>query len=218
MKKIKAAEVVLDFDLYPRNNIDTRNVRDIMLAMEAGVEMPPIIVDRKSRRCTDGFHRVRATLRRDKDGQLLAIEKDYPNEKEMFLDAVRLNASHGYKLDPNDRTHCTIIAERLHIPLDRLAGALNMPKRELGQLRETRTARFDSLTIPLKNTVRHMSGKRLTKEQMETNERLGGMHQVFYVNQVIMLIESKMLDKDNEQLLERLRHLDELLEGLLRTS
>ena len=216
MKKLKAAEIVLDFDLYPRNNIDSANVTNITAAMEAGVEMPPVIIDRTSKRCIDGFHRVRAALRLHGDNaEIQVIEKDYPNEKEMFLDAMRYNAGHGAKLDPNDRTRCAIIAERLHITMDRVAGALNMTKAKLEVLRETRVAKHDGLQIALKQTVRHFCGKRLTRAQVAANAKLSGMNQSFYANQLITLIESEMLDTDDERLMIVLRKLHGLLEGLL---
>lgn len=217
MRKMKASEIVLDFDLYPRNNVDSGNVRTLIDAMIAGDELPPVVIDKKSKRCVDGFHRVRAHLRHlGEDAMIAVVEKTYRNDADMFLDAMRYNAHHGAKLDPCDRTRCTIIAERLSIPLDSVAGALHMPVEKLGKLHNTRTATGSGgLTIPLKRTNRHMAGKRLTKRQEAANEKSSGMNQVFYVNQVIDLIESKMLDMEDEGLLLRLRRLNELLEGML---
>ena len=215
MRKVKAASLVLDFDLYPRNNVDSHNVRGIIDAMEAGQEMPPVIVDKKSRRVADGFHRVRAVLQRDPEGEIEIIEKEYKNDRELFLDAMRYNSQHGARLDPCDRVHCTLIAERLSIPLDAVAGALHMPVERLGIL-QTRTATVASgLQVALKRTISHMEGRRLTKAQNEANDKLSGMNQAFYVNQIIMLIESKLLDTDDEKLMERLERLDELLDEVL---
>lgn len=217
MKNIKAAEIVLDFDLYPRNNVDAHNVKGIVDALAAGIEMPPVIIDKKSKRCVDGFHRVRAQLRLyGDDADITVIEKPYKNEAEMFLDAMRYNAAHGARLDPCDRTHCVIVAERLRIPLDAVAGALCMPIEKLGALRDDRTAKgAGGLSIPLKNTVRSFAGRKLTKRQVEANEKLSGMNQQFYANQLIELIESNMLDYDDEKLMERLIQLRELLEGVV---
>ena len=217
MRNVKAATLVLDFDLYPRNNIDAHNVRCIVDAMEAGEEMPPIIIDRKSKRVVDGFHRVRAAIRRDENAEVTVIEKTYKGEGDIFLDAMRYNATHGARLDPCDRTRCTIIAERLSIPLDAVAGALHMPVDKLGGLQDHRTASIaGGNLIPLKRTILHMEGRRLTKAQNEVNDKLSGMNQAFYVKQVIMLIENGLLDKEDEKLMERLERLDELLDGVLK--
>lgn len=217
MKTMKAAELVLDFDLYPRNNVDTSNVRAMVDALAAGVELPPVIIDRKSKRVIDGFHRTKAALRfHGDDAEIVVIEKNYATEAAMFLDAMKYNASHGARLDSADRARCTIIAERLSIPTEAVAGALHTSVDKIGALRTDRTARDCSgMTIPLKSTIRHMAGKKLTKRQEETNTRSSGMNQVFYVNQVIDLIEAKLLNMEDEGLMERMRVLHGLLEKIL---
>ena len=217
MREMKAAELVLDFEVYPRNNLDAHNVRCIVDALEAGVELPPIIIDKKSKRVVDGFHRTRAVLRYGgEDATIQVIEKVYRDDAAIFLDAMRYNGAHGARLDPCDRTRCTIIAGRLNIPLEAVAGALHMPAEKLGKLQNGRTAKgTGGLTIPLKRTNQHMAGRNLNKAQQAANERSSGMNQVFYVNQIIDLIEAKLLDREDEKLLERLQHLHGLLESLL---
>ena len=216
MRTMKAAELVLDFDLYPRNNLDAHNVRCIQEAMALGVELPPVIIERKTKRVVDGFHRVRAKLKQDPNGELQVIEKTYKNDADMFLDAMRYNATHGARLDPCDRTRCVLIAERLSIPMDAVAGALHVSEDKLGDLRNTRTATTRAgLTIPIKRTMQHMAGRRFTKAQCEANNRSSGMNQVFYVNQLVDLIESGLLNKEDEKLIERLQHLHGLLETML---
>jgi len=219
MKRMKVAILVLDFDLYPRNNVDSHNVRSIVDAITEGETMPPVIIDRKSKRVVDGFHRVKAHLQVDENAELDVIEKTYKDEAAMFLDAMKYNASHGARLDPHDRNHCVIIAERLLIPIERVAGALHMPVDKLATLRSTRTAKgTGGLSVPLKRTVRHMNGRKLTKAQSTANDKLSGMNQAFYANQLIMLIETDMIDKQDEKLFERLQALATLLDGLLAVA
>lgn len=216
MRTIKAAELVIDFDLYPRNNVDSHNVRTLIDALASGVELPPIIIDKKSKRVADGVHRTRAYLQHyGPDHPVEVIEKNYKNDAELFLDAMRYNGSHGAKLDPCDRTHCVIIGERLGLTIDAIAGALHMPTDKLGGLRESRTATAGTLTVPLKRTFRHMAGRRLTKEQVAANERSSGMNPAFYANQLIDMIEAKMIELDDESLRERLSHLNQVLSNLL---
>lgn len=219
MRQVKAASLILDFDLYPRNNVDSHNVRCIADAMESGVEMPPAVVERATKRVVDGFHRVRAVLLRDPDGLITIVEKVYKSDAELFLDSMRYNAAHGARLDPCDRTHCVLIAERLSIPLDAVAGALHMPAEKLGDLRQHRTGSLaGGLQIALKRTISHMEGRRLTKAQSDVNDKLSGMNQQFYVNQVVMLIESNLLDKEDEKLMARLEYLAKLLNEMMAVA
>ena len=184
MRKMKAIEVILDFDLYPRNNLDAFNIRNLVEALELGVELPPIVIDKKSKRAVDGFHRVRAAIRYGGDlAEITVIEKSYKNDAEMFLDAMKYNADHGAKLDQADRVHCIIVAERLKISPEAVAGALHIPVDKVGALANDRIATCGSLRIPLTRTNRHMAGRRLSKKQRAANERSSGMNQQFYVNQ-----------------------------------
>jgi hypothetical protein len=212
MRTIKAAELILDFDLYPRNNIDPHNVRNLIDALAAGSELPPILIDKKSKRVIDGFHRIRAYLNAmgDEVG-VTVIEKNYHNEQEMFLDAMRFNADHGAKLDSHDRTHCVLVAERLKIPAEAVAGALHVTVDKLASLRTDRTATSGSLLIPIKRTIQWKAGTRLNKAQVAANEKLSGMNQQFYANQLITLLESELIDSADDQLIERLQLLHRIL-------
>lgn len=216
MRKFKAAELVIDYDVYPRNNIDAHNVRTIADAILAGVKMPPVIIDKRTKRVIDGVHRTKAVLLLDDNGEIDCIEKQFKSERELFIEAARLNACHGARLDPCDRAKCCIIAEKLGIDMDVLAGALNMPVDKLAKLHVNRTAKTSGgLQIPLKRTFQHMQGRRLTKPQIEVNARSSGWNQVFYANQLIDMIEADLLDKEDEKLFERLQRLHELLEELM---
>ncbi len=198
---LKCSELVFDFDLYPRPNIDAAHVRNIMTALEAGEELPPIEVEEKSKRIVDGFHRARAKQRVGGDNAtIVANVKSYPSDKALFLEAVRLNAAHGRSLTSYDRAHAIILADKLGIDHDSLAGALRMTVERVNDLRVERSAIAEKLTVPLKRTIKHMAGKKLNKGQQEANVKLSGMDAKFYVRQVIMLLENDLLDEEDEEL------------------
>jgi hypothetical protein len=220
MRRVKCTELVLDFDLYPRQSVDSYHVNTIAEAMRAGNELPPVVIDRKSRRVVDGFHRIKARLRLDgNDATIEIIEKTYKNDAELFVDAVRYNAGHGRNLSACDRAHVLIRAEQLGIDTDAIAGVLHVRIDSAAELKAAHTARAGSLqsalAIPIKRTIRHMAGKPLTKDQVAANEKLGGMEQLFYVNQIVTLIESGLLDKKNDRLMAGLAKLHELLGDLV---
>lgn len=207
------SELVFDYDVYPRSELDTQHVGYIAEAYRAGQHLPPVVICGKSRRIVDGFHRCKALLRiHGKEAAVDCIEKHYKSEADLFEDAIRYNAPHGRRLSTHDRVHCMLIAERLSLTVDRVAAVLCMSLEAAKELTVDRTAvGSNSLHVPLKRTVRHMAGQTLTEKQEQANDRLSGMQQVFYVNQVITLIESDMLDTTNEQLMERLAALAKLI-------
>jgi hypothetical protein len=219
MKKVKVGELVVDFSIYPRSDVDSQHITYMAEALDAGVHFPPIVIEKGSNRIVDGVHRTRMFKSRcGDDYEVEVIEKTYKNEPALLLDAIRLNAGHGRTLTMHDRTHCILLAAKMEVPEDELASALCMTVEKVGALRVDRIGTLHvgqtTRSIPLKRTIRHMAGKSLTKGQSEANDRLSGMNQVFYVNQVILLIESKLLNMDDEKLLERLGILASLLKKL----
>lgn len=223
MKKIELRKLVVDFSLYPRASVDSQQISYLRESDDAGCILPPIVIEKSSNRIVDGVHRYKMWLRKyDDKHKIPVIEKSYSTESELLLDAIRLNAPHGRMLDTHDKAHCIILAEKLHIPDDELASALSLTIEKVGKLK---TGRIGELHIgktishiPLKNTIRHMSGKSLTKAQSEANQQLGGMNQVFYVNQVILLLDNNLIDFNNENLISRMIVLKEKLNKLLKTK
>ncbi|UCG53608.1 MAG: ParB N-terminal domain-containing protein [Candidatus Latescibacterota bacterium] len=212
---IEAASLVQDMDYYPRTDIDTTRIGYLVESIAAGVNLPPVIADEKTKIVVDGYHRIRAAMRFEGEGaKIKVILRSYPNKKELFLDVARLNSSHGLMLNRADRVRCSLIAKRLGIPDGEIAKALNMRRESFLDLVKTRTAKHARTRAPvvLKSTVKHYAGKALSAKQVAINDKLGGMRATFYVNQVILLIEGDFIDMGNEELLERLK----VLKGLLR--
>lgn len=208
---MKVAELVEDFDLYPRHDVDSQHVGYLTQAIQAGAQMPPLVAWKDGNRIIDGFHRGRA-LRRvyGDDAESDVLIKSYPTAKEAFLDAMQFNSSHGRTLTTFDRAHCAIKAANLGIDDSMIAQALHVDPAYIGGLRVDRSAKDQGgLYVPIKRTIRHMAGKRLTKSQQAANEKLSGMNQRFYVNQLLTLIESGMLDTSDEELMQAMGKLVE---------
>lgn len=210
MSQLKIGELIFDFDLYPRADIDTHNIAYMSQAEDAGVKFPPVVVDKKSKRIVDGFHRVKMYRQKyDDNYKIEVIEKNYANEKEILLDAIRYNASHGKMLSRHDRMRCILQSEKMRLKIDDVASALSMTIEKINQLKAERVGELKVggiiTSVPLKRTIKHMSGKRLSKKQNEVNKKISGMDQKFYVNQLVMLIESGLINQSDDILLQRLK-------------
>ena len=215
MKTYKLAELILDFDLYPRGKVDSQHVANMVASLEAGAEMPPLVIDKKTKRVADGFHRWRAYERvYDLDYEVTCIEKTYKDDGELFLDAMRYNSAHGRALTPHDMTHCLIKAKSFKLS-DHLVGeALHLTTGRIKGLRSTRIGNVSGRPIALKHTIQHLAGHRLTKKQEAANKKLSGMNQLFYVNQLIELIENDLIDGNNDKLSAGLQKLRGLLDAV----
>lgn len=215
VKTVKASQLVEDFDLYPRKDVDSVHITQIADAISIGEVMPPIVACKKTKRIADGFHRRRAFIRlHGPDAEVPVIWKTYANDGELFLDAMLLNSGHGRKLTSVDVVRAATKAKAFGLDEMTVAKALHMSVERVGALVVDRSATSAGGSIAIKRTVRHMAGQKFTPPQVEANKKLSGMNQVFYANQIITLIENGMLDTANEELLSRLRHLGTLIAGL----
>lgn len=219
VKKVPLASLTFDYTLFPRGQVDGQNVTYIREAIRSGAKLPPLVVCKKTRRVVDGFHRGKAyRMECGENVKVEIVEKTYKGDKDLFIDACALNGAHGRALTTFDRSHIVVTAKTLGIDLNSVATALNMTTAKLESLAVDRSAQVngDSIrTVPIKRTIRHKHGQTLTETQEVANRKLSGMNQVFYVNQIITLIESDLLNKDDDDLLKRLRVLHGLLDDVL---
>lgn len=221
MRSIKLCDLVLDYAIYPRREIDAYHSHTIQEAIAGGAEIPPLVVEKKTKRIVDGFHRHRAYKRLYGEDPAFAvdcIEKEYKSDAELFLDSMRYNASHGRCLSKFDRTHCLLLARQLHVPDKEIAKVLHITVKAQRKLVVDRSAlkgNGKQVLTPIKSTIKHKAGQLLNDEQWSANDKLSGMQQAFYVNQIITLIENDLLDTSDEKLMAGLERLAELIAGVV---
>lgn len=216
---IKLSELVFNFEFYPRTKVDSYHVAHLAEAYRSGADLPPLIVDKESKNIIDGFHRGYALERlHGKDATAKIILKSYPDRAAMFLDAMVYNGGHGRNLSTFDRAHCVILAERYGIEPEQIAASLAITIQSVGELRQDRVGRLKGkggVETPLKRTLRHMVDHPMTQQQVEAQVKLGGMEQLFYIHQIIILIENDLLDVENPKLMQAIEHLAKLLRNVL---
>ena len=208
-KRIKAASLVLDYNIYQRHELDDYHVREIKHAMEAGVEMPPVVADKVTKRVVDGFHRVTAALKGDPNATILVTFQEYASDGELFQDSMQRNAGHGRNLTKYDKARCGILGQEFGLTPAQISTALNMTGARLTSLLLKRTAASGEV---LKQTTAHFAGKAMTPAQERYSRRqAGGLDQLFYINQVVALVESGSVDLSREKVVAGLAKLRDLL-------
>jgi hypothetical protein len=214
------ADVIEDMDLYPRHAVDDGNVRSLVLALQSGCQLPPPVIDSKSKRIVDGWHRVRAYKRVLGASAVVDIEvKTYRNDAEMICDAVQRNAAHGRRFDAIDRTRAVLMLEKHGLSTHRIAVALNMPEDNVTKIRiKVATAPAGSkglvpgtTSITLKRPVRHLQGTRLSKSQADMHSSLPGTSFLLIARQLCGALREGMVDLEDEKLMTQLAELRDLL-------
>jgi ParB-like chromosome segregation protein Spo0J len=212
---ISVARLIEDMDIYPRVAVDDYHTNEIAEAIRAGRQMPPLKVGRlpgqKSYLIIDGVHRRRAFRKIHGDNvKVPVIIGDYANKEMMILEAVEANAHHGRSLTMQDKVRCILMLEKSYAVAE-ISRVLGLTVEKVGVLRVERTARHNEEGVALKLTTSHMAGMDLTKDQMHYQKGAGGLHQSFYVNQVIAMLESDAVEWKNQNLVALLGRLKGVL-------
>lgn len=213
IQEVELSNLVLDFNIYPRTAVQDVHIKAMTEATEAGITLPPILVDMKSMRVVDGFHRYHRALKTG-EKTIQAEMRTFKNEQEIFEAAVAANANHGRPYAPFDKGRIISIGLKLKISKQKLASALSMTvsRVEEIQLGFARVGGEETPSEPLKMTIRaQFAGKRMTKAQAQAQRKLGGQQATFYANQLIILIENDLLNIKHEGTLATLHKLASLI-------
>jgi hypothetical protein len=209
VETVPAASLVEDFAIYPRHDTDGSHVADLARALRAGVVLPPVVADRASKRLTDGWHRRRAAIRVHGPEAPIAVQfKDYPDEAEMFADAVALNSSHGRRLDKQDQIRVTVLAERFGLDTAAIGLLLHIEPASVVQLRARVVfEEGEDLPVPAKPVAEPFYGEHLTAEQVQAMRSFSGNRLSQTTTQLLRAVEAGLVDLEDEALCRRLHAL-----------
>ena len=208
---IKAVELIEDFSLYPRSKVDATHVQYLAHSLAAGETLPPLIVDQQNR-LIDGFHRRRAYLRIFGDKSTVCVERrKYKEDKEAFLDALRLNSRHGKGITGSEQTGAIIKANQFKIDHESIASAMGITSERYQVITRSKIAKIDDskMEIALKRSVMHLrrKGNKVSKSQVEAINSAPGQPQSLILLQINRLIESDLIDWDNEKVVNGFKRL-----------
>ncbi len=218
IEKVKLLALVRDWSLWPRyeaKEFDSTNLARIKQAILAGQKLPPIVVDEKSMRIVDGFHRHEVNLKLYGDDAEIEVEfRRYKNDGEMFGDSMELNAKGPLPLSPQDKIHCILQARKLKIPPARVCEALGMTKERYDEYFEKRVATTkNGEKIPVSygaiklsdysRAERNRNVKPLTRDEEKAVRSQGGTLPVVYMRLLLDMLRARVVpltDKEAELL------------------
>lgn len=219
IKKMKAIQLVMDWNLWPRyeaGNLDSTNVRRMREAMEAGIPLPPIIASKKDFRIVDGFHRVTAYLAQFGDDVEIEVElREYKSDADLFLEATMLNSRHGLPMTPKDKAHAILVGRRYHIPPAAMADALGMLPEKMKAFLAARTAKTSTgETIPLSAGAMGLAGSTMNSDQEHFARTANGGMPEMYANMLLNALRAGayvITDKAKARLIELRDEIDKVL-------
>jgi len=221
------AELIEDSAIYPRHVVDDQHVSSLFYKIEAGANLPPIVADAHTKRIVDGWHRSRAWRRKLGPTGVVDVDlREYASEQEVLLDAVRLNADHGRKLDTQDLVRISLMLQEAGISTTEIALALTLPEERVVRL-TVRLAEVPASpaptpgTIPgtnkvaLKQPVRWMAGQTVTPRQASAMTSVPGTSWLLIANQLSSGLRNGLVNPEDERLRVAFTELRDALDQFL---
>lgn len=209
LKKIPIEELIEDYRLYPRKEVDGATVEEFREALQAGAKFPPIRVCRTSLRIIDGFHRKTAYEREHATHVLCSLE-DVADEIDLFRRAVAANARHGRRYSVNDQLHAIRLAKRLGLSRQQISFDLSLPPERVEKLERMWSGGKGQMHLERNIPSRGGKSKRVEKA-MDT------ISQIVHATSLLRCLTDRLVDDKSEELREALEALLRELQQYLAT-
>jgi hypothetical protein len=228
---VKLADLVEDFDIYPRHSVDSSYVSDLARAIQAGDQLPLVRVDKKTKRIVDGFHRTRAWRKvLGRGGEIDVDLRTYASEQELLKEAIELNAKNGRKLDQQDRSRSALLLERHGVTVKEIAVVLHTTENRVQELINVRVVLVKppqdksgegepgaAVKHPAKPVAYPEPGgspRELSPEQYQVMSSSSGHRTAQTVTQLTRELESGLVDLSVSGLRQKLWRLHDVIESV----
>lgn len=224
-KSVRVLGLILDWKLWPRHEagkLDGTNVSKLKALLESGRQFnTPIVVDAKSLRVIDGFHRCRALL--DVFGESAvteAILRTYENDVAMRLEAARLANNGALQLTPKDRVHFSLGMRRDRVPWPIIAEALDMDVERLKTLVEGRSVMTrDGVKIAVSAAAapmaEHLAGRTASADQEHFARTANGNAPIMHARMLMNALKARGSIEYDEKTVAVLEELAAVIRSVL---
>lgn len=218
---MKIKEVQIDEGLYPRMHSDFVTIARYINAMKSGAVFPPIKVAKNEQGIhvlIDGRHRMEATMACKKEHIQAEIAEGL-TDKEIYLEAVKANMTHGRQFSTQEVTQIAITLQDFDMGLEEISEIIRIPANGIKafvakrMVRETESGKSFALKKPLQ---RILAGLPISIDEglQQKQLRLDGRNQIRTVDALVVLFKNGWIE-DSETLRGRLKtlkkHIDEHL-------
>lgn len=196
---LKISGLTFDKELYPRMETNWMTAYSYSQAMRSGEVFPPIIVGSFEGKLyvVDGWHRVEAK-KMLKEQYVQGIVKDYNDKKTLFLDAIKYNVSHGKPLSSQEKVRLIYkLKEEMGFDVAQIIGIVKVPMDKIELFKARVLTGVDGKPIFLKSVVARSRASDEAKRAVNQDD-LGSFNVVNLLSQLIELLESGVLDVDDE--------------------
>lgn len=213
---IEISELQKSKTLYPRVSVSYETVLKYAYAMRNGNKFPPIIVGlyEGKKLIIDGIHRVEAYKKLNKK-QITAVVKEFKTERDLFIESVRLNNSHGKPYGKDDVKKIVLKLKKMNVDAVTISNITCMPGkivRNIMRVSEVRQIHNKMVKSDINTDIYdEVIRDRHFENSPETflNQRFSSFH-----NDLIKIRESKKIISSVEKviLLDIKREIDKIVQ------
>ncbi len=214
-KLLKISQIKRRDDLYPRNQTNYITTLRYSSALQTGAVFPPVTVAKVKRTyiLIDGAHRIEA-FKMNKEPYIQVEILENLSEKEMFIESVKRNTSHGLQFSAQETARIVLKLRGLKVSKNKIAELVRIPNDRLKPFMAKRMIRIvgdeggvKGIDI-LKSEVKHLAGG--YSGELDQKKFIG-ISQIQIINDLINLVEKDLINFDNKTVNARLRKLYKLL-------
>ena len=227
-KTVKINKIVVDKNLYPRDNWSFQTAYGYSQAMVAGAKFPPVVLSlsRGKYYLVDGRHRIEA-LKLLKETEMPAEIFVGWSRQKIFEEAVKRNITHGKALTVHEKRAAALklrgwkydksqISELVRVPMDKLDNFIE--QRLVNTITGETIAVGDRkvqkiVPVVVKSGIKNVTERETVsiKTLNEVQPSLYAGSQVSLLKSLVKIIESGLLDTKNKQVTRLCKKLKELL-------
>jgi len=197
LKILEISDLIMDSEIYPRFEIENNRVKDYSESMNSGALFPPITVAhyRGKYIVIDGWHRVKA-YQRNKILRLQAEIIPFETEREMFVEAVKRNITHGKSFTRKEKVDIACRLKNMSISTIKISEMVCITEQ---RIRLWTVAKTKKLAKPISN--RNLHYKPIDKRNQLIEKKIDS-----FLALLIRIFNSDFnLNKENEESLVKIR-------------
>jgi hypothetical protein len=180
----KIADLLFDWNIYPRKEVNNQTVKAYAKALKSGSTFPPIRVGlfKGQKIVVDGFHRAHSRIFL-KIAYIECSTLPFQNEAELFAEAVRLNSSHGKTFTEIEVKASIRRLQRYNFNIKDIVSIVHIPA---SAIRQESTKPITILTLP--------SGKKLSCVKVKPGEH--GVHGLICLKNALIIVSEWAEEKE----------------------
>lgn len=215
IKQVKLKDIVFKENLYPRTHTDYSIVGRYINAMLTGAVFPPITLAKYRGKLLliDGKHRFEASRSLKRTTILAEILTGFENDKQVYLEAVKRNISHGRQFSTQEVLKIAMTLKEWKMNKEAIAKIIHWKAEKFEHYLAERTVKpYGKEAIILKAPLRHMRDEDVSENFNQ--DKIIGVQQTDCVSQVSSMIKQGMFDMSDRKVLAKLKTLYRLLDKI----